>query len=177
MDYDKSMLHNAFMRSRYSPCLRTKVGALAVVDGAVYATGYNHVPAGLPNCRNPKSSREYVCQRLNDDIKPLERYDLCSAIHAEVNLVLHAGGKFKPETIVYTTRTPCLNCFKILFEAGADMLFSASPCGVGIEDSGVSNFCSKYYIPVIKCENKFTYLLKLYDIFFFDFRKARGLSL
>ncbi len=71
--------------SRQSTCLRRKVGALAVRDKRILATGYNGAPAGLKHCA------ETGCLRDQLNIPSGERHELCRAVHAEQNVICQAA--------------------------------------------------------------------------------------
>jgi dCMP deaminase len=96
-----------------STCCRHHVGAVAVRDKHILATGYNGAPAGFKDCL------ELGCLRNELGIPSGERHEICRAIHAEQNVVIQAalhGGNLEGSTI-YATHTPCVLCAKILTNA------------------------------------------------------------
>lgn len=110
-EYFMGMAEHAAQRST---CLRRQVGAVAVRDKHVLATGYNGAPMGTPHCLVTGCMREELC------IPSGERHELCRAVHAEQNVVAQAalnGISIKGATI-YCTTFPCLICAKILVNAG-----------------------------------------------------------
>lgn len=57
-----------------------------VKDDRIIATGYNGAPRGTSNCID-----EPYCERMTKKIPHGERYELCRAVHAEMNALLSAG--------------------------------------------------------------------------------------
>jgi len=62
-----------------------KVGALAVKDKRILATGYNGAPAGLAHCL------DLGCMREKLGIPSGQRHELCRALHAEQNVIIQAA--------------------------------------------------------------------------------------
>lgn len=100
----------ALMISKRSTCSRRQVGALAEKDGRVLATGYNGAPSGFPHCIDRKGCR------LDENGGCLD------AVHAEANLIAFAAkhGISLEGATVYTTCAPCLDCAKLLINAGIE---------------------------------------------------------
>ena len=96
--------------SMQSTCLRRKVGALAVRDKRILATGYNGAPRGLQHCT------ETGCLRDQMHIPSGERHELCRATHAEQNVICQAAssGVSLEGADIYCTTHPCLICTKML---------------------------------------------------------------
>jgi dCMP deaminase len=67
-------------------CLRRKFGAVIVNNDKIVSTGFNGAPRGEEDCLE----RGY-CERDKLKIPHGERYELCRAVHAEQNAMLHAG--------------------------------------------------------------------------------------
>ena len=98
----------ALMVSQRSTCSRRQVGALAEKDGRVLVTGYNGAPSGFPHCTDRGGCR-------------LDESGGClDAVHAEANLIAFAAkhGIALEGATVYTTCAPCLDCAKLLINAG-----------------------------------------------------------
>ncbi len=112
-DVDEYFLKVAAVVAERSTCCRHHVGAVAVRDKHILATGYNGAPAGFKDCL------ELGCLRNELGIPSGERHEICRAIHAEQNVVIQAalhGGSLEGSTI-YATHTPCVLCAKILTNA------------------------------------------------------------
>jgi len=69
-----------------STCLRRNYGAVIVSNDQIIATGYNGAPRGTKNCIDVGQ-----CYREMLGIKRGERYELCRAVHAEANAIIHAS--------------------------------------------------------------------------------------
>lgn len=93
-----------------STCLRRHVGAIAIKDNRILATGFNGNVSGTPHCS--------ICIREQRGIKSGEDVATCFAIHAEANLVAQAAIFGIPLTgaTVYVTNQPCLSCLKLLIQ-------------------------------------------------------------
>jgi dCMP deaminase len=104
----------AFLVAKRSTCRRRQVGAVAVADKRILATGYNGAPSGLPHCL------EVGCLREELGIASGERHELCRGLHAEQNVIIQAayhGVSIKGATL-YCTNLPCSICSKMLINAG-----------------------------------------------------------
>jgi dCMP deaminase len=110
---DEYFLKIAAVVAERSTCLRHHVGAVAVRDKHILATGYNGAAAGLPDCL------ELGCLRDELHIRSGERHEICRAIHAEQNVIIQAGlhGVSLKGSTIYCTHTPCILCAKMLANA------------------------------------------------------------
>ncbi len=111
----------AFLVSKRSTCLRRKVGAVAVKDRRIIATGYNGQVRGTPHCQ--------TCLREELDIPSGQREELCLAIHAEMNIVIQCAiyGVSIKEAQIYCTARPCISCFKVLANCGISEVIYKDP--------------------------------------------------
>lgn len=101
----------AFQVAERSTCLRRQVGAVAVRDRRILATGYNGVPKGMRHCL------DIGCLREDMGIPSGERHELCRSVHAEMNCIIQARGDLTGAE-VYVTTSPCVICAKMLINAG-----------------------------------------------------------
>jgi dCMP deaminase len=110
---DEYFLKIASVVSEQSTCLRHHMGAVAVRDKHILATGYNGAPSGAKDCL------ELGCIRDEMNIESGTRQELCRAIHAEQNVIIQAGlhGVSLEGSTVYCTHTPCVLCAKMLVNA------------------------------------------------------------
>ena len=110
---DEYFLKVAAVVAERSTCRRHHVGAVAVKDKHILATGYNGAPAGLKDCL------ELGCLRDEQSIPSGERHEICRAIHAEQNVIIQAAlhGVSLEGSTVYATHTPCVLCAKMLTNA------------------------------------------------------------
>ncbi len=89
-----------------STCDRKHVGAVIVRDRSILSTGYNGSIRGMPHC---------------DDVGHTIESDHCVAtVHAEANAIIQAAknGIRIDGAEIYTTASPCWNCFKLIANAG-----------------------------------------------------------
>ena len=105
-DWDTYFMTIARAVSARSTCDRAHVGAVLVRDKRILTTGFNGSPAGLPHC---------------DDVGHLMIDGHCvRTIHAEANAIIQAAlhGVSTNGATCYVTHFPCLNCTKMLINAG-----------------------------------------------------------
>ena len=110
---DEYFLKIASVVAERSTCRRHHVGAVAVRDKHILATGYNGAPSGFKDCL------ELGCLRDELGIPSGERQEVCRGIHAEQNVIIQAtlhGVSLEGSTI-YATHTPCNQCAKMLVNA------------------------------------------------------------
>jgi len=112
-DSDEYFLKIASVVAERSTCRRHHIGAVAVRDKHILATGYNGAPSGFKDCL------ELGCLRDELSIPSGERQEICRGIHAEQNVIIQAtlhGVSLEGSTI-YATHTPCVLCAKMLVNA------------------------------------------------------------
>lgn len=104
----------AFMVAERSTCLRRKVGAVAVKEKRILATGYNGAPAGTAHCL------DIGCLREQLGIPSGQRHELCRGLHAEQNVIIQAAvhGVSIAGAAIYCTTQPCIICTKMLINCG-----------------------------------------------------------
>ncbi len=92
--------------SKRSTCLRAPVGAIIVYDKRILTTGYNGAPKGLPHCL------DVGCEIVDGHC--------VRSLHAEQNAILQAAEYGVPleGATIYTTHQPCVNCAKMIINAG-----------------------------------------------------------
>ena len=110
---DEYFLKIASVVAERSTCRRHHVGAVAVKDKHILATGYNGAPSGLKDCL------ELGCLRDELNIPSGQRQEICRGIHAEQNVIIQAGlhGVSLEGSTIYATHTPCVLCAKMLANA------------------------------------------------------------
>jgi dCMP deaminase len=110
---DEYFLKIASVVAERSTCRRHHVGAVAVKDKHILATGYNGAPAGLRDCL------ELGCLRDELSIPSGTRHEICRGIHAEQNVIIQASlhGVNLIGATIYATHTPCVLCAKMLVNA------------------------------------------------------------
>lgn len=116
---DKYFMDIAFKVAERGTCLRRRVGAIAVKDKRILATGYNGAPSGLEHCL------EIGCIREQMSVPSGERHELCRAVHAEQNVIVQAAkhGISLEGAYLYCTTFPCSICTKMLINCGIKEIF------------------------------------------------------
>ena len=112
-DIDEYFLKIASVVAERSTCRRHHIGAVAVRDKHILATGYSGAPSGQKDCL------ELGCLRDELNIPSGERQEICRGIHAEQNVIIQASlhGVSLEGTTIYATHTPCVLCAKMLVNA------------------------------------------------------------
>ena len=112
-DTDEYFLKIASVVAERSTCHRHHVGAVAVKNKHILATGYNGAPSGLKDCL------ELGCLRDELNIPSGTRQEICRGIHAEQNVIIQASlhGVSLEGSTIYVTHTPCRMCAKMLVNA------------------------------------------------------------
>jgi dCMP deaminase len=112
-DTDQYFLKIASVVAERSTCRRHHVGAVAVRDKHILATGYNGAASGLKDCL------ELGCLRDEQQIPSGTRHEVCRGIHAEQNVIIQASlhGVSLAGSTIYCTHTPCILCAKMLVNA------------------------------------------------------------
>ncbi len=110
---DEYFLKLASVVAERSTCRRHHMGAIAVRDKHILATGYNGAAAGLKDCL------ELGCLRDELGIPSGTRHEICRAIHAEQNAIIQAAlhGVSLEGATMYCTHTPCILCAKMMVNA------------------------------------------------------------
>ncbi|MBI2263417.1 dCMP deaminase family protein [Candidatus Berkelbacteria bacterium] len=106
-DWDEYFMAIAKQVASRATCDRRHVGAVLVSqDRVILSTGYNGAPRGMPHC--DEIGHEIVeghCVRT---------------VHGEANAIAQAArsGVSIEKATLYTTASPCYDCFKLLINAG-----------------------------------------------------------
>ena len=108
-----------FMRITYmvaerSTCTRRKVGAVAVKNKRILATGYNGAPAHVAHCL------DVGCMRQQMGIPSGQRHEICRGLHAEQNVIIQAAihGIHLVGAALYCTPFPFVPCSQMLIHCG-----------------------------------------------------------
>jgi dCMP deaminase len=113
--------------ARRSTCRRRQVAAIITVNNRIMATGYNGAPSKVYDCL------DRGCLRDAEGAASGTRLEICRAVHAEQNAILHLplgmGQLSAPEPgigyppgfrniVLYTSTFPCSHCAKMLLVIG-----------------------------------------------------------
>lgn len=96
-------------------CDRGRAAAVIVKDKRVVATGYVGAPRGLPSCDEVGH-----LIKISYDERGGQHKHCVRTTHAEANAIAQAA-RFGPPidgATIYTRMTPCLDCTKLLINAG-----------------------------------------------------------
>ena len=94
-----------------STCDRKHVGAVIVRDKVILSTGYNGSIRGASHC-----------DEVGHD---MDNGHCVRTVHAEANSVAQAArnGVNINNSEIYVTASPCLNCFKLIANAGINVVY------------------------------------------------------
>lgn len=113
---DQMMMDIAFMVGQRATCDRRRVGAVISRESRVVSTGYNGPPSGMTHC--------------NHKALGVGGSAGCSqAVHAEANAIIFAArhGIATEGCALYTTCEPCLECAKLIINAGIQQVIYTFP--------------------------------------------------
>ena len=121
LPWPQYFMHIVDLVRERSTCLRRHVGALAVRDNRILATGYNGVPTGLAHCLDTG------CLRAELGIPSGQRHEICRGLHAEQNVLIQAAthGISIQGAEIYSTTYPCVLCCKMLINCGIRHIYYA----------------------------------------------------
>jgi dCMP deaminase len=106
VDWNTYFMNMARQASTRATCDRKHVGAVIVREKTVLSTGYNGSIRGMPHC---------------DEVgHTMESGHCVATIHAEANAIIQAArnGVNINGSELYTTASPCWNCFKLIANSG-----------------------------------------------------------
>lgn len=112
IEFDKKYMQFADIWSTNSYANRKKVGAIIVRDNQIISDGYNGTPAGFDNS----------CEDVDNITKPY-------VLHAEANAItkLARGTQSSVGSTLYVTCSPCLECAKLIIQAGITRVVFKNP--------------------------------------------------
>ena len=107
-DYFMNIAHQVATRAT---CDRKHVGAVIVRDRTILSTGYNGSIRGLSHC--------------DEAGHMMENGHCVRTVHAEANAICQAAknGVGIDGADIYTTASPCWNCFKLIANTGIHRIF------------------------------------------------------
>jgi len=111
VDWHTYFMNIARQAATRATCERKHVGAVIVRDRTILSTGYNGSVRGMPHC---------------DEVGHIMENGHCVAtVHAEANAIIQAAknGVRLDGAELYTTASPCWNCFKLIANAGIRTIY------------------------------------------------------
>ena len=131
-DRELMLMRTADLWAEKGTCSRAQVGAVFAREGRILVQGYNGAPAGLPHCdhscdcaRPPAWDLPGFTHQLScNSQKPCDR-----AVHAEQNGIAWAAreGVGLNECHLYSTHEPCINCARLIINAGVEVVTFRHP--------------------------------------------------
>ena len=111
VDWHTYFMNIARQVATRATCPRKHVGAVVVRDRTILSTGYNGSLPGLPHCEDSE------CM--------MEEGHCVATVHAEANAILQAAknGVVISGSEIYTTASPCWNCFKLIASVGIRRIY------------------------------------------------------
>jgi dCMP deaminase len=111
--WDEYFIKMAYLVAERSTCIRHHVGAVVVSHNHIVSSGYNGAPSGIKDCI------ELGCLRDQLGIKSGMQQEICRAVHAEQNAIIHAAlqGASTGGATIYATHSPCIICAKMIVNA------------------------------------------------------------
>lgn len=102
---DSAMFSYAAIAAQRSSCLRRQVGAVIFDEGRPIVAGYNGAPSQVSHCTPEICNEDSPCTRT---------------VHAEANCIAFAArkGLATEGTVMVCTASPCLDCAKLIINAG-----------------------------------------------------------
>ena len=103
---EQALMATAQTWAQRSTCLRLQVGAIVHREGRILVCGYNGAAAGTAHCHA-------------DHCGP-EKGPCLRCVHAEANCIAFAAkhGIALDRTSMYCTDSPCMDCAKLIINAG-----------------------------------------------------------
>jgi len=120
--WDEYFMSIATSVASRSNCMKRKVAAVVTLDRRIVSTGYNGTPRGTRNCN------EGGCPRCNSFAPGGTALDECFCSHGEENAITQAAyhGVTVRGGTLYTTFSPCLQCTKMIINAGlSEVVYNA----------------------------------------------------
>ena len=121
---DHRYLRMAQIWAENSYCRRRQVGALLVKDKMIISDGFNGTPSGFDN----------VCEDETNHTYPY-------VLHAEANAITKVArsNNSSDGATLYVTDSPCIECAKLIIQAGIKRVSSPSSTGSATD----STFCAR----------------------------------
>jgi dCMP deaminase len=122
--YDKAHMEVARIYAKMSSAVRMQVGAIIVKEHKIISIGYNGMPSGWDNTCEYKVPRPQKKIYGSDSVVDMSfRYTLKTkpeVLHAETNAIAKVAksNESSEGATLYTTCAPCLDCAKLIYQAG-----------------------------------------------------------
>lgn len=125
---EETMMKSAFLWSKRSTCLKYQVGCVIAKNKHTLCHAYNGVVSKAQHCC------DYWKENWNPEWKDIQNSDFRlqhhkwseeNEIHAEMNAILQCcqHGLETKGAQIYVTMAPCINCAKMIFQAGINKVY------------------------------------------------------
>ena len=133
-EWDSYFLKIAYAVAERSTCDRANVGCVLVRDKRILTAGFNGSPSGQAHC--------------DEAGHLLDNGHCVRTIHAETNAIIQAAlhGVSTRNCNCYVTHFPCINCTKVLINAGITRIVYSE--GYRIDENAL-NFITKAGIDLV----------------------------
>ena len=116
--------------SQLSSARRLQVGCVVVKDNTIIGIGYNGMPSGWDNDCEKKSyiNIDAKWQYLDEDGSTYSLVTRPEVLHAESNALAKIARSTNSSegASVFVTHAPCLDCAKIMYQAGINSVYYRS---------------------------------------------------
>lgn len=126
---DQTLMQMAKLMADRATCSRAQVGAIIVKETRPVSSGYNGTAAGLPHCDHTCDCGGRVDFSNTDHEEWCNSRQPCKfSVHAEANAIAFAAkhGVSTDGATLYTTMAPCIECAKLIVNAGIVRVVAAS---------------------------------------------------
>jgi dCMP deaminase len=130
-NFDSKYMKMAQIWASNSHAKRNKVGALIVKDGMIISDGFNGTPSGFENeCEYIVPCGNTCTNLFGQDCEHCKEHKLKTkpyVLHAEANAILKVSRSTNSAegATLYCTLSPCLECAKLIIQAGITRLVYA----------------------------------------------------
>jgi len=140
-DWDLYFMGFAHAARERATCDRKHVGAVIVVERQVVATGYNGSVRGMPHC--DEVGHDVVAGHC------------VRTIHAEMNALAQAAsrGVAVEGAGIYTTASPCWDCFRVLVNAGIERFIFGEPYREDLHRQRIMGVAERLGLEVLALED------------------------
>ncbi len=112
---DQEFMQQAVVEAERSADWWRQVGAVAVKDGVVLFSGYN--------AHHPSEQAVLAVGNPRDNVDAGEHLEISDSLHGEAGIVARAARAQLAGVSVYVTTFPCINCARLLAEAGVGKVY------------------------------------------------------
>jgi dCMP deaminase len=123
--WDYAHMDTARNYAKLSHAKRARVGAVIVKDNRIISIGYNGMPSGWDNCCENEVVRNFRITDSDGKKRVIDLKTKPEVIHAESNAITKVARSSESceGADIYTTMLPCIDCAKLIYQAGINRVF------------------------------------------------------